>query len=184
MEIHLVLTERKGRLVYGIPLWYRILMAAILALVVASFAASAESPGVLGWIVLALVAFAALYEERWAFDAAGGMVAHRAGLVFAARRTAIDIGSIERFRIAPFVRGTIPGSADERIENAAALAGNRNDDGTARRSFTKKHYLRLICETNDGTILLIDTVSARKVDSLRRTAARIASACGKPLAEG
>jgi hypothetical protein len=183
MEIHLVLTERRGRLVYSLPLWYRVLMAAIALLVGGAFAASGEAPAPLGWIVLAIVVFAALYEDRWTFDPAAGSIEHRAGLVFAARRSQIELDKIERFRIAPYVRGTIPGSEDERKENEVALAGNRKDDGRPRRSFSKKHYLRLICEGRDGAAWLVDTVDARKLDSIHAAAAKIAAACGKPLIE-
>jgi hypothetical protein len=185
MEIPLVLIKlRDGRLVYGIPLWYRLVMASIAALVAVSLAVSGAAPSLGGWIVLAIVALAACYEERWTFDASAGRITHRAGLLMAARSTTIEFAKIERFRIAPFVRGTIPGSEDEQAENAAALAGGRSDDGTRRRSFVKKPYLRLICEASDGASWLLDTVGARKIETLKMNAARIASYCGKNLIVG
>ena len=185
MEIPLVLVEKRdGRLVYAIPLWFRILMAAIALLVVASFAVSGEPPGVVGWIVLAAVALAALYEERWTFDAGRGLVSHRAGLLVVARTTEIGLASVERFRAEPFVRGTIPGTEDERAENARALSGDSSGDlGQKRRSY-KKAYIRLVCEGSDGSRWLVNMVPDRRREAIFAVASRIASYCGVEFAKG
>ena len=159
-------------------------MAAILAIAAVSLLAGSGSPGIAGGVALALTALAGLYEERWTFDPGAGRIVHRAGLMFWSRRTTIALGDVARFRIEAFVRGTLPGSADEIEENAAALAGARADDGSRRRSPHKRSYLCLVCETEDGSSYFIDAASARKVFSMKDKASRIAEACGKELSEG
>jgi hypothetical protein len=158
-------------------------MAAILAVVAASQLVEGGTPGAGGWIAMALSALGALYEERWIFDAKGGLIAHRVGLMFLCRKDAIPLDSVEGFRLAPFVRGTLPGSADEAAENAAALAGARADDRSRRRAFHKKPYLCLLLQTVDGATLFIEALPARRAAKMKEQASRIAEACSKPLVE-
>jgi hypothetical protein len=80
------------------------------------------------------------------------------------------------------VEGTIPGSEDERLENAAALRGARGDDGALRRSRHKRPFLGLVLECTDGAQYLIDRVPARNVARLREAAGRMADVCDVPLA--
>ena len=185
MEIPLVLRERRdGGIVYSVPRAFRAAMAAIFALLAAALLTDGLGPGLGGALALALVALGGLYEERWTFDAKSGEIAHRVGLVFLARRRVIPLEEVARFRIAPFVRGTVPGSTDEAEENEAALAEGRADDSRSRRARYKKPYLCLLCETEDGSRRFVNAVNARKGAGLKAQAARIAEACGKPLIIG
>lgn len=187
MEIPLVLASRRdGSLTYAVPLWYRALMAIVTALLAAAFVTAGEAPGLVGWVILALAAAAALYEESWRFDAARGLAVHRAGLVIAARRSELSLAGIARFRVEAFVRGTIPGSEDEKAENERVLAGRDGREGelVKRRPFYKKGYLRLICEAADGEDWLVDMVPERRRATILETASRIATYCGKPLERG
>jgi hypothetical protein len=185
MEIPLTLRARRdGKLVYAIPLPFRAAMAAIAALLAAALLMDGRDPGIGGWASLSIAALGALYEERWSFDPGAGQVSHRVGLVLLARRTTIALGDIASFRIEPFVRGTVPGSADEERENAAALAGGRADDAGAKRARFKRPYLCLICETKDGSRRFLNAVPARRGAALKAQASRIAEACGAPLSEG
>lgn len=172
-----------GRLVFALPRWYPAAMGAILALLVAGLADAGRAPGPLAWLLLALVVLGILYEESWCFDAARGRLVHRVGLRFAARTEVIPLAAIDRFLIAPHVEGTIPGTEDERAENAAALKGGRGDDGAARRFRHKKPYLGLVLECADGTHFLVDRVPARSAARLRETGARMAEFCARPLTE-
>jgi hypothetical protein len=165
------------RLVFSIPVWYRLLMGVILLLLGAGLVQDGVRPGWPTWALLAVIALGALYEERWVFDADAGRVLHRAGLLVAARTRVIDFAVLERFLIAPHVEGTIPGTEDERNENAAALRG----EAGARRARQKKPYLALVLECRDGARYLLDRVPARNAAGLRATAARLAGICGKPL---
>jgi hypothetical protein len=171
-------------MVYGIPWLFRAGMAAITALLAFALFMDGQSPGAGGWAALAVAALGALYEERWTFDPKAKLIAHRVGLLFLARRRTIALGDAARFRIVPFVRGTVPGTPDEALENAAALAGGRVDDSGRRRARHKRPYLCLLCETEDGSRHFVNAVSARKGEALRAQASRIAEACGLPLVEG
>jgi hypothetical protein len=182
MSISLVLrSPAPDRLVYALPVWYRVVMGAILAVLVAGLADAGGRPGILAWALLAIVVLAALYTEQWVFDAGSGKVTHRTGLLVAARSTVIPFAAIERFLITPHVEGTIPGTEDERYENAAALRGERGDDAGTRRARHKKPFLGLVLECESGDLYLVDRVSARAAGRLRELAARMADLCGKPL---
>jgi hypothetical protein len=185
MEIPLVLRARSGgKLVYSVSGIFRAAMAAILALIAAALLLEGDSPGLGGAMAIAIVALAALYEERWSFDPAAGAIVHRVGLLFLSRRLSLNLADVMRFRIVPFVRGTLPGSADEAAQNAAALSGGRGDDGSRRRSSHKKPYLLIVLETGDGTRYSINSMPARKAATIKEQATRIAEACGKELIVG
>jgi hypothetical protein len=185
MEIPLVLRRKKdGSFSYAMPLAFRVAMIAILGLVLAASFSDGGTPGAIGWILIALAAFASLYDERWSFDAQSGVLTHRLGLWPVRRRVAVAKGEIARFKIEPFVRGTVPGTADEAAEKAAALAGGRADDSGKRRALYKKPYLCLVCEAADGSRYFMNAVVARKGDKIKTQAALMAQACGVELVEG
>ncbi|MEI6385102.1 MAG: hypothetical protein WCQ50_00595 [Spirochaetota bacterium] len=189
MELPLVLSLRSPAcLTLGIPLWYRLSMGLLEALLVVSMYSGGSSPGPLGWIFSAIVLLALLYEERWSFDTARGTMAHRFGLVIVAKTFSVPLSGVTGFRLVPWTRGTLPGSAEERTDAANTLAVSRGaQDGQANprvlAGIHKKPFLALVCET-DGQTLLINMVSARKGERLRAQAERLARHCGKPLAEG
>lgn len=185
MEIPLKLSvPGPDRLVYAIPGWYRLAMAAILAALGAGIALAGARPGPMPWIVLAVVALGGLYQERWEFDAGRGRIEHRVGLLGAARRSVIPFAAIERLRLVPVVTGTVPGSQAERAEKAAALAGHRVDDSGGRRFRHRKPFLDLVIESSDGRSRLVDRMPARRAGRLRDLADRAAALCAKPLVEG
>lgn len=184
MEIPLTLSSPKpDRLVYGFPLWYRGVMGGIIVIVVASLLISEAAPGFLAWLILTMLLLAALYEDKWIFDAAEQTATHRAGLLFASRARVITFADITAYRIVPFVKGTVPGTADEKEENEAALRGGRPESISFRQARHKKPFLSLEIECMDDSRFLIDHVPARKAEDLRAMASRIAALCGKPLTE-
>jgi len=172
-----------NRLVFSFPAWYRALMGAILLVLIAGLVQEGARPGWPMWALLVIITLGILYQEQWTFDADRRRVAHKVGLLIAGRTQLIDFALIERFLITPHVEGTIPGTEDERDENAAALRGGRGDDAGARRARHKKHYLGLVMACQDGTNYLVDRVPAREVAGLRATAARLAEFCDRPLVE-
>ena len=185
MDIPLSLrSPSPDRLVYAMPRWFTATMAAILGLLVLGLALGGEAPGGLAWVMLVLAALGALYDESWVFDAAAGQVVQRVGLRLASRSTVIPFANIEGFRIVPVVAGTIPGSADERAENVAALAGTASVDSRGRRARHKKPFLDLVVECANGRRYLIDHRPARQAADLRQVAHQLATLCDKPLEEG
>ena len=184
MDIPLVLTSpRPGRLVYALPVWYRISIGLIMAVIIAALITDGHQPGLLAWILLLILFLCFLYEDRWAFDASEGRAVHQAGLLVAMRSTPIEFTAIQRLRIVPLARGTVPGSEEEKRQNEAALGGQRADDKSLRNARHKKPYLSLEIEGTDGTRYLIDHVPARQAPRLRTIAARIADLCGKPVSD-
>lgn len=190
MEIPLVLsTDTKGRVVYTIPLWYRAILAAILAIVVASILAAGGEPGIGSWIVVAVLVLGVLYEEKWTADPAAKTVSHRSGLLVAARTVAIPFDTIEEFALSALVRGTIPGSEDEKSENKAAFAAldgatDTRDMKPMDKLFRKKAFMNLLIKSAEGSVYLINAMPARRAASLRTAARRFAEICGKELVEG
>lgn len=185
MEIPLVLRRRKdGSFVYGLPLAYRVAMATVVAVLAFSLFMEGGMPGAFGWILIALTLAGGLYEESWSFDAKSGTLTHRAGVFPLLRRTRIAKDSIVRFRIEPYVRGTIPGSEDESAEKTAALGGGRRDDSGAKRARYKRPYLCLVFETTDGSTYFMNAIGARKGGKIKTQAALMAQACGASLVEG
>ncbi|MDR3670047.1 MAG: hypothetical protein P4L36_04345 [Holophaga sp.] len=185
MEISFALSSPgPDRLVYGLPRWYRPFMALILVLLALGIRLGGVRPGPLAWTILMMAVLGGLYEDSWSFDAHLGRVAHRSGLCFMPRVMVLEFAAIERFRLIPLVAGTIPGSADERAENEAVLAGGRGDDHGHRRLRHRKPFLDLVIECAEGKRYLVDHLPARRSAGLRETGARLASLCAKPLAEG
>lgn len=184
MDIPLVLTSpRPGRLVYALPVWFRIAVGLMLAVIVAALVTDGSRPGFVAWFIIAVLLLCFLYEDKWTFDASEGRATHQAGLLIAMRSTKVEFASIERLRIVPVAKGTVPGSEEERRENEAALEGQRPEDGSLRRPRHRKTYLSLEIEGRDGTHYLVDHVPARQAAKLRATAGRLAEVCGKPVTD-
>lgn len=170
MDIPFSLTSPSPeRLVFGFPAWYRAAMAGVFGILAAGLAAAGGAPGAAAWVVLALVALAGLYEDRWEFDREAGVIRHRSGLVFAARARTIPFAEVERFLLVP--------------SGPARLAGKDRDPGLAGR-LAARGRIDLAMECADGRRLLLDRHPAREGARLRAQAERIAALCGKPLADG
>jgi hypothetical protein len=191
MEIPLTLRRRKdGSLVYAIPLWYRLATGAMLAVVAGGLLSSGEAPGLLAWIIMALLALGLLYEERWTVSS--GELRHAAGILPFASRLSIPFGQIEDLRLSAFARGTIPGTEDERKEKARAfslletsISGSRSLDAE-RPNFLKprnKPYLNLVLRTKDDQVYLVDSLPAARAARLVKVGRALAEACGVEFAE-
>jgi len=189
MDLPLVLVRRAdGVLVYRIPLWFRAVMGLILAAVTGGMFVGGGAPGPVGWVVTLLLLLALLYRETWIIDAKGGEIRHRFGLLVASKKIAIALSDVNCFRLVPWVRGSLPGSEAERLENRYTLEASRGkqiggDDSAKRKAPFRRAYLTLACETGEKSVTL-NMVPARNGVALRVIADKIATACGKPLEEG
>lgn len=190
MEIPLVFSvDKNGRLVYAIPLWYRIVLSAILVIVGVSVFVAGGDPGIGSWIIVAVLLLGILYEEKWIADPAAKLIRHRSGLVIAARPIDIPFAAIEGFALTSLVRGTIPGTEEEKAENKAAFAVLNGETDTRDmkpmdRLFRKKAFMNLVIKSNDGTVYLMNTMPTRRASSLREAGRRYAEICGVPFVEG
>ena len=181
MDLPFALTEnRDGTLHYGLALWYRTIATGVFGILAWTLVSEGRPPSVLGWLLLALAALGALYEEKWIFGPDG--VTHAVGLVFASRGKAFTNEDLESLRIVPHVRGTIPGSADETRENARALSGGDEAGAPGKTLLSwKKPFLLLVLAARDGAEYAIDKVPARRREYLTGIARRISSLSGIPL---
>jgi hypothetical protein len=194
MEVPLTLKKTPaGRISYGIPMWYRFATGAMLAFVVGGIFSTDSGPGLVGWLVIALLALGILYEERWIADPATKTCTHTSGLLILARTDTIRFDEIAEFRLGAFARGTIPGSKDEMQEKSRAfsmLRGREDSalhEGESRPSLfrmnRKKPYIHLILSTNSGDDYLVDTLPARSAQRLVKTGRAMAEICAAPFSE-
>jgi hypothetical protein len=183
MDIPLVL--RRGspeRLVYAIPLWYRLAMALIGGVLVGAILVANDKPSAFEWVALALVAFAALYEERWVLDGKERVIRHRFGLLFAARTVSLSFDRIEGFRLRAFVRGTAPGGPTEAADSARILSSadpTGDADALQDKKSLRKAYVTLLCDDKDGGGLVINTLPARRIGELKNVGASFGSFTGR-----
>lgn len=84
-------------------------------------------------VLFALCALAALYEERWTFDAEGSTITFSHGLLFLARRRRWDFGDVAELRREDFERG-----------------------------FAKTPYTRIVLALKDGSEEVIESAKAKK----------------------
>ncbi|HPE90581.1 MAG: hypothetical protein H7A27_03455 [Spirochaetaceae bacterium] len=163
MQIHLSLRRSGTALIYGIPLWYRIASSVIaLTLAVSSSISGAPSLGAL--VVVAVAAAAALYQERWSFDAASGECSGRVGFVFAARGPSFKADEVARVRLDTFAKG--------RLDQNDLPPDDKLPHGS---------QTRLIVDLKDGESYMIDSVPVKRRSGLELSARAIAEALGTRL---
>lgn len=190
MEIPLSLKKMAdGGLFYGIPLWYRVMTAAMIAVVASGFFMTGGSPGPIGWIVFVLLLLGLLYDERWIFDSKARTVRHFGGIWPLAKEIRVDFDDIEGFSLGAFARGTIPGSESEAKEQEKAFAmmnGKDTDRGekvSLFKSMGRKPYINLLINTESGDSYLVDTLPARRAGRLKKVGQAMAATCGSGFLE-
>ncbi|MCX7774542.1 MAG: hypothetical protein WHT81_05480 [Rectinemataceae bacterium] len=183
MEIPLRLIARKdGSLVYGVPVWFRLVMASMCAVVAVALLLGGVASSVLAWIVLGLLVLGVLYTETWVFDAARGSIQGTVGFFPLIKKHEIPFSSIEAIMLEPYARGTVPGGREEAESRRDALTEMRS--GAENRSShyeglkRKKLFIAMIIETHKGERYLIDLVPARQAHRLDQTARALAAYAG------
>ncbi|HEY9054489.1 MAG TPA: hypothetical protein VIO60_06695 [Rectinemataceae bacterium] len=195
MEIPLSLRRRAdGTTVYGIPLWYRIMTAAILAFAAGGLAISGEAPGIIGYVVLALLVIGLLYQEIWILDPANRRLTRKEGIFPLSKTIAIGFEEISSLRLSALATGTVPGSAEEKLESEKAfsiLKGGADEAAAFRANEKyslfkprKKHAINLVIGTKGGEDYLVDSVPASSAKRLLELGKAISSACGVEMIEG
>ena len=190
MEIPLSLRKTAdGSLVYGIPLWYRVMTAALIAVMASGVFIAGSAPGLIGWIVLALLLLGFVYDERWIIDPKARVIRHYGGLWPFARAMRVDFDDIEGFSLRAFARGTVPGSESETKEQEKAFAmmngkdADRGEKVSLFRSMGRKPYINLLVNTESGDTYLVDTLPARRAGRLKKVGEAMAAACGAGFLE-
>jgi hypothetical protein len=165
MQVYLSLRRSGYRLVYGIPIWYRVVSSTI-ALVLLGAAVGSGGLGVFGTVLMGIALFAALYEERWVFDGDSGTCACRTGLVFVAKGPSFAFKDVARLRLDVFAKG--------RLDQKNPLPEEKLPPGS---------QVRLIIETMAGESFMIDSAPVRRKPALAAVASEIAATLGIPLEE-
>lgn len=191
MEIILTLREDKaGRLVYGIPIWYRLVMFGITALLAASLLvsqSSSDAPGssVVSWIIVGIALLAALYEETWVLDKSAATLSHRFGILILAKTITLPLARIQSFRLRAFYKGSNPGAPGAAGESTRILTALNADtdlsDLKERQKMRRKAYITLLCDDSEGGGLVVNTQPMRRAGALKLAAARLAEAAGVAL---
>ena len=185
MEIPLSLKKTAdGRLVYGIPLWYRIMTGVMTALLIGGMLTTGGSPGFIAWLILVLLVLGMLYEEIWIVDPKARTVRHLGGIWPIARALVVNFDDVEKFALGAFARGTVPGSAEESVDKdrAFAMMNGRDTNDVGKNAFlklgTRKPYINLLLKTKSGETYLVDTLPARRAYKLWKAGDALATACG------
>jgi len=185
MEIPLRLKKSAdGRLSYGISLWYRLVTAAMLGLVIAGLLSTESPPGLFAWVILLLLLMGLVYEERWTVDPASKTVCHHGGFWPFTKAVTTRFDSVGEFHLQALARGTVPGSKEETSVNAKAFDMMNHKDveqGFARgffKSASRVPYINLLMKTAEGELYLVDSLPARRAARLAVVGTAFADACG------
>ncbi|MBU0928231.1 MAG: hypothetical protein KKA67_10810 [Spirochaetes bacterium] len=165
MQIRLSIRRSGSALVYGIPRWYRIVSWAI-ALVLVAASAFSGGFGAPGLVIVAVAALAALYQERWTFDAEADACSGRMGLLFAAKGPDFKASDVARLRIDVFAKG--------RLDQGSLPPADKMPYGS---------QARLVLDTKSGDSYMLDSVPFRRRADLESTALLIAEELGVPLGD-
>jgi hypothetical protein len=137
-------------------------------------------------ILVIIMLFGLLYEERWTFDRAAGRVENRFGVVFLARRRVFPLADLERVALDRFTRGRIadeppgPGAGGTSSNAAGGRAAGPFFGALrpARRRWGEQRIVRLVAVARAGDVHVLDAGPAHKLPQFRGRAMRIAEFCG------
>jgi len=163
MQIHLSLRRSGDVLIYGIPLWYRI-VSGVTALVLIIASVFSGGLGVVGNVIVFIAILAALYQERWTFNVKADACKGSIGLVFASKGPSFKASDMATLRIDIFAKG--------RLDQSIALPEDKMPLGS---------QARLIVEMKDGERYMLDSVSFKRRAELETNARIIAEVVGIPL---
>jgi hypothetical protein len=184
VEIPLQLkNDASGKLIYSVPLWYRIITAIMLAAVVSALVSSGEAPSLVAWLILVLLFLGLFYVERWTADPSDRSLLHSSGIWPLAKTTSIGFDELKGFRLSAFARGTVQGSAEEKAEQARAYAimeGRDKPDAGVKSILGMGHrkpYIHLVVDLVEERAYLVDSLPARRAARLKKVGAAFAEAC-------
>jgi hypothetical protein len=163
LKMHLILRRpSESQFELALPISFRIIFACIAGILVASMLSLGATP-LIPMIITIVTILAALYEERWIFNAESHTVVHNSGLIKLCTRRTIAFGEIESFVLVNY----------REIPNETVLSARR---GVALRSLVS---LQII--TSNGGSRTVEIRSNRHGGTLKQSAEIIADFCNKPL---
>jgi hypothetical protein len=153
------------------------------------------------WILVLVMLFGLLYEDRWTFDLAAGRVENRFGTVVLARRTGFALADLERIGLDRFTRGRL-GTAEGDGADPGAPAGDSASPGVAgatdaaratgpfggilrssRRRWGGERIVRLVAVDRTGEVHVLDVAPVHRLAQFRSRGLRIARFCGVGFAD-
>jgi len=157
-----------GRLMFSIPIGYKILLLAIGVLILISLIVTrAEGGGSLfirentiPLIICFLSLMGAAYHECWIFDSEAGQVIHQNGLIGLHSNKVSRIGDLDRVEVSQFIRGKV----------GSAMRG--------KRSIAFRPIITLSLQTRDGRSLRLENYRFSHRRKVEATARSIAEYCG------
>lgn len=157
-----------GRLVFSVPLTFKLLLLAIGILILVSLIVTAPEQ----WggifvgantapLIICLLSFlGAAYHERWIFDRKHDRIIYQLGIIILHSNRLHRISRLERVEVSWFVKGK-SGSAQP-----------------ARRGFGFRTILTLSLEMKDGKVLRLENYRGSQRLKVEATARAIARYCG------
>ena len=154
-----------GRLVFRIPLPYRLLLLSIGALILASIVAGGDAGGIFNRantipLIICLLCFAgAAYHERWIFERETGRVIHQSGLLALHSNKVYgfsELASVEVRRLG--IRGLTP-------------------PGGAKVKLPIRALFRLLLVEKSGRVHTLETYRRSQLARVQNTGGRIAEYC-------
>jgi hypothetical protein len=157
-----------GRLIFTIPLGYKLLLFFIGLLIFASLIITRQEDSgsifirenTIPLIVCLLCFLGAAYHESWIFDRARDQVVHQHGISALHSNKVYRVTDLERIEISQFVRGKAGGSQG------------------AKRSIAFRPIVTLSLQTKDGNNFRLENYRASQRSRVETTASKIAEYCG------
>lgn len=163
-----------GRLIFTIPLGYKILLFLIGLLIFVSLIITRQEGSssifvrvnTIPLIVCLLAFLGSAYHERWIFDREQDQVIYQHGISALHSNKVYRIPDLERIEIAQFVKG------------------KAGDAQTAKRSIVFRPIVTLSLQTRDGNNVRLENYRASHRPKVETTARTIAEYCGIPYRNG
>ncbi len=156
-------TKDKGILILHVPLWFRLALlfigcVVLFALLIPVREGSPAGIGVPGLVLMVVIFFGTLYEERWIFDPLRRTISFRFGLLFLAKTMEIPFDQIDEISVERATKGTMQQAQSGDKENLPQRG--------IGRLFRPKQYSNLILYLQDSERLVIESVNFRKEEQL------------------
>jgi hypothetical protein len=150
---------KTGALELHIPLLLRLSIVAIGIIIIAAslipiLEKTQSQLGVTTIVLLVLLLFGALYEERWTFDPAARIISFRFGLLFLAKTMKISYDQVDEITLEKAVKGKMQSQDD--------LAEPSRPQNGLGRLFRPKVFINLVLYLKDAERLIIESGNARK----------------------
>lgn len=160
-----------GRLVFTIPIGYKLLLLIIGLLILISLLVTRDEGGgsifirenTIPLIIAVISLLGAAYHECWIFDKAAGQVIHQNGLIAIHSNKVYRIEDLERIEISQFVKG------------------KAGDSRTVKRSIGNRSMLTLSLHMKDGITHRVEIYRVSQKQHVEMAASIISEYCRIPF---